>query len=209
MRIIAGKYRRRTLLTNPGETTRPITDRVKVILFDRIEGYLPDAHVADIFAGTGTMGLEALSRGASTVVFYEQDRRAHELLQQNVAKLHVEEETVCWRVDVLRTSFRPKGVENFLPYNVIFFDPPYRMTPSIKPGSPLFKSLVRLANPEISAEDALLILRCERRAEFSLPEAWRLDQSIIENRMALHFFRRGAETPRIEAEGEPAAETIG
>ncbi|MGD9854019.1 MAG: RsmD family RNA methyltransferase, partial [Planctomycetaceae bacterium] len=68
MRIIAGKYRRRKLLTKPGLTTRPITDRAKEPLFERLESHLEGARVADVFAGTGTLGLESLSRGARSVV---------------------------------------------------------------------------------------------------------------------------------------------
>ena len=64
MRIISGKYRRRKLLVNPGQTTRPVTDRVKVTLFDRLRDRLEGACVADVFAGTGSFGLEALSHGA-------------------------------------------------------------------------------------------------------------------------------------------------
>ncbi|HLJ10696.1 MAG TPA: RsmD family RNA methyltransferase, partial [Planctomycetaceae bacterium] len=71
MQIVSGKYRHRKLETNPGETTRPITARVKVALFDRLQPVLQQAKVADVFSGTGTIGLEALSRGAASVVFIE------------------------------------------------------------------------------------------------------------------------------------------
>ena len=102
MRIVAGRFRRRQLLVNPGQTTRPITDRAKVILFDRIEAKCVGARVADIFAGTGSLGFEALSRGAKTAVFAEADHRAHSLLKQNAAQLGIEQDVVCWRVDVTR-----------------------------------------------------------------------------------------------------------
>ena len=90
MRIVAGRLKRRKLRTNPGLVTRPITDRAKEMLFDRL-GTFDGERVADVFAGTGTIGLEALSRGASRVVFVEQDRLAHELLRENVAALGVED----------------------------------------------------------------------------------------------------------------------
>ena len=91
VRIIAGEFRRRKLLASPGLTTRPITDRVKETLFERIGDELVDRKVADVFAGTGSLGLEALSRGAKSVVFIESDRRAFELLEQNVATLGVQD----------------------------------------------------------------------------------------------------------------------
>ena len=127
MRIIAGEFRRRRLLANPGLTTRPITDRVKEILFERTQDLLVDRRIADIFSGTGSLGFEALSRGAQSVVFLESDGKAFELLKQNVAALGVEDRTLCWRTDALKSSFHPKGVDAFLPYDVVFFDPPYRM----------------------------------------------------------------------------------
>jgi len=192
MRIVSGKYRRRLLQTNPGETTRPITDRAKVSLFDRIQSLLDTGpRVADVFAGTGTMGLEALSRGAKSVVFFEQDAHAHELLKQNVEMLGVQAETVCWRTDVFRTSFLPKGeaCKDFVPYDVIFFDPPYRMTPKIKQNSLLFAALQRLGTTTLCAPDALLVLRCDEHAVFELPPAWQPDEIHRVNRMMLHFYR--------------------
>src|SRR5262245_1608079 len=108
MQIVSGKYRHRRLETNPGLATRPITARVKVALFDRLGPALQDARVADVFAGTGTIGLEALSRGARSVVFIESDRKAVELLRRNVQALRVEQETLCWHTDASKSSFRPK-----------------------------------------------------------------------------------------------------
>ncbi len=190
MRIVSGKYRRRVLQTNPGNTTRPITDRAKVILFDRLQPMLNQGpRVADIFAGTGTMGLEALSRGAKSVVFIEYDRNAHELLQQNVAMLKAEGETVCWRTDAFRSSFHPKGVPDFLPYDIIFFDPPYKLAPKIQTGSLLYAALERLASPTLCAPEALLILRCDDHAEFTMPADWKADQIHRVRSMMLYFFR--------------------
>lgn len=190
MRIVSGKFRRRLLLTNPGDTTRPITDRAKVILFDRLQPLLDTGpRVADIFAGTGTMGLEALSRGAKSVVFYEQNHEAHGLLKQNVETLGAKDQTVCWRTDVFRTSFHPKGCPDFLPYDLIFFDPPYKLASKIQPGSLLYASLERLANPELCSPQAWLIFRCENHAEFEMPPAWVLDQEHRVSKMILYFLR--------------------
>src|ERR687895_355607 len=100
MRIIAGRFRRRQLAAAPGTTTRPLTDRVKEHLFQRL-GAFDGERVLDVFAGTGTIGLEALSRGARTAVFVERDHKAFELLRKNVAALGVTDETLCWRADVL------------------------------------------------------------------------------------------------------------
>lgn len=213
MRIVSGKYRRRLLQTNPGDTTRPITDRAKVALFDRIQPILDlGPRVADVFAGTGTMGLEALSRGAKSVVFFEQDQTAHELLKANVEMLGAQADTVCWRTDVFRTSFHPKGeaCKDFFPYDVIFFDPPYRLTPKIKQNSLLYAALARLGTPVLCAPDALLVLRCDEHANFELPPAWQPDEIHRVNRMMLHFhrFRPGAAAPLETAtDADPSSET--
>ena len=89
MRIIAGEFRGRKLLPPQGQQTRPITDRVKQSLFDILAPSIEGAVVFDCFAGTGSLGLEALSRGASRAVFFERDRSAVRLLQENIRALGV------------------------------------------------------------------------------------------------------------------------
>ena len=195
MRIIAGKYRRRKIQTNPGMTTRPITDRVKESLFENIHQRIEGKRVADIFAGTGTIGFEALSRGASTVTFIEKDRTALALLKENVATLGCEEETLVWPADVLRCSYRPKGerVETFTPWEVIFSDPPYKMVPSILPGKPLWSSMKRLAKEDITTEDVTLVFRVPKRADFELPEEWKIDWSMTMSGMTVHICEKNSE----------------
>ena len=193
MRIVAGKYRRRKLFTNPGQVTRPITDYVKETLFQRIEEDIREKRVADVFAGTGTLGLESLSRGAAGVVFIENDRKAFELLRKNVAKLGVENETLCWRADALKCSYRPKGVEHLVPFDVIFFDPPYRMISDLLPGKPLFKSLERIGRKDVSTPKALLILRTPARAEFELPDCWKQQRRLDISGMAIYLCQKPAD----------------
>ena len=89
MRIIAGEFRGRQLLAAQSDVTRPITDRVKQSLFDILSPQIPQAIVYDCFAGTGSMGLECLSRGADRVIFFELDRSAVTLLRKNIQTLEV------------------------------------------------------------------------------------------------------------------------
>lgn len=196
MRIIAGKFRRRKLQTNPGNTTRPITDRVKESLFENIHKRIEGRRVADIFAGTGTIGLEALSRGAESVTFIERDRVALELLKENVATLGCEDETLIWPADVLRCSYHPKGerASSFTPWGVVFFDPPYKMVPSIIPGKQLWSSLKRLAKEDVTTEDVSLVLRVPRRAEFILPDEWHSHWSMTKSGMTVHICGKTAST---------------
>lgn len=190
MRIVAGKFRRRKLLTNPGLQTRPLTDRVKETLFEHLEEDLAGRRVADVFAGTGTIGLEALSRGAASVVFLETDRRALELLRQNVAALKVEDAALCWRADVLRTSFRPKGVPHLVPFDVVFFDPPYKMVADLKPDRPLYKSLERLGRDGVTSPAAILVLRTPEDAVFTVPPLWQHAHTFEFSTMSVHVYRK-------------------
>lgn len=192
VRIIAGTFRRRKLLANPGLVTRPITDRVKETVFESLPETLDGRRIADVFAGTGTLGLEALSRGAASGVFIENDRKAFALLRRNVSGLGVEEQVFCWRTDALKCSFRPKGLDHLLPYDLIFFDPPYRMIPSLRVGNSLFKALQRLARERVSSDHALLLLRTPENAEFDCPSAWDRERTIELSGMAVHLLRKSS-----------------
>ena len=189
MRIIAGKYRRRKLQTSPGQTTRPITSRVKESLFENIHKRIEGKRVADIFAGTGTIGLEALSRGAECVTFIEKDRVALELLRENVAHLECEADSLIWPADVLRCSYRPKGEQaaTFTPWDVVFFDPPYKMVSQVFPGKPLWTSMKRLGKNEITTAEATLVFRVPKHADFELPEPWQINWSLTKSGMTIHI----------------------
>ncbi|MCA9081174.1 MAG: 16S rRNA (guanine(966)-N(2))-methyltransferase RsmD [Planctomycetaceae bacterium] len=191
MRIIAGRYRRRKLFTNPGMVTRPITDRVKETLFERMEQRVRAARVADVFAGTGTIGLEALSRGARCVTFIEKDRKAIDLLRQNIEMLECEETTLVWPADVRRCSFRPKGnSDQFTPFDLIFFDPPYRMVSDIVPESPLWLSLRRLAREDVTSPNSTLIFRAPEHSHYELPPMWAVEWTLELSNMVVSVCRK-------------------
>ncbi len=207
MRIIAGQFRRRKLLANPGLTTRPITDFVKEALFSRLGDRLPGRRVADVFAGTGTIGLEALSRGAASVVFFEKDPRAFELLRRNVAKLEVEPKCFCWRTDLFRCSFRPKGDEaRFLPFDWIFFDPPFAMVEKCRSGSEIFRVLQRFARAEISSPEARLVFRVPTRTEFKMPSAWEEEDHWPFSHMHVFVYRKQAVSKDEPSDNESASD---
>ncbi|MCR9076771.1 MAG: RsmD family RNA methyltransferase [bacterium] len=125
MRIISGKYRRRKLLSPPdGAITRPFPDMVKEAMFNLLRGHFEGEAVLDCFSGTGTVGLEAASRGASQVVCIERDRRVTRVLEQNIEMLGAEETVEVVTGDALGpTAIHrcPKTV------HIIFYDPPYAM----------------------------------------------------------------------------------
>ncbi len=126
MRIIAGEFRGRKLLPPEGDVTRPITDRVKQSLFDILAPLLPGSRVYDCFAGTGSMGLECLSRGAVHATFFEADRSAVTRLKKNAATLGVVVRSAFITGDLFKwfdgAAARPPESR----VDVIFLDPPYR-----------------------------------------------------------------------------------
>src|SRR5262252_5394891 len=89
MRVIAGKYRSRRLLTPPGVQTRPTSDRLRETLFNVVAASVPDSIWLDVFAGTGAVGIEALSRGARSVYFVESSGRAVQTIRKNLAALGI------------------------------------------------------------------------------------------------------------------------
>lgn len=123
MRIISGEFGGRRILPPEGQVTRPITDRVKQSLFDILTPLLGEARVYDCFSGTGSLGLEALSRGAGQVSFFEADRSAILLLKRNIATLGVEGRTQVIGGDLFKWFKANTPAEERV--DVIFLDPPY------------------------------------------------------------------------------------
>ncbi|MEM7629969.1 MAG: 16S rRNA (guanine(966)-N(2))-methyltransferase RsmD [Planctomycetota bacterium] len=125
MRIIAGQYRRRRLQGPPaGATTRPIPDSVKEAIFNLLRGHFEGEAVVDLFAGTGALGIEALSRGASKVVFVERDRRVIKILEENLAEVGSPRAGEIAAGDALGTPALSRCPK---PVHIIFMDPPYAL----------------------------------------------------------------------------------
>ncbi|QUL38464.1 16S rRNA (guanine(966)-N(2))-methyltransferase RsmD [Erythrobacter sp. JK5] len=123
MRIIAGEWRGRKLVAPKGDATRPTADRTRETLFSMLTSRLGDfdgLRVADLFAGSGALGLEALSRGAAHCLFVEQDRAALDAIRSNIAAFDAREKTTIEAGSVLHLRAASE------PYDVLLIDPPYR-----------------------------------------------------------------------------------
>ncbi|MFC3052455.1 16S rRNA (guanine(966)-N(2))-methyltransferase RsmD [Kordiimonas pumila] len=124
-RIIAGTLKGRNLVVPAGRDVRPTTDRMRERIFSMLlHGRYPDmkgANVLDLYAGTGALGLEALSRGAARAVFVENARASIAAIKENIKTLRVEDET---EVRALNASLLPTSQ---MPFDIIFMDPPYNM----------------------------------------------------------------------------------
>jgi 16S rRNA (guanine966-N2)-methyltransferase len=129
MRIIAGQFGGRKLLAPPSDATRPITDRAKQSLFDILAPDIPEALVYDCFAGTGSMGLECLSRGAKFCTFFEAHRPTVARLNQNIVAMGVGDRSRVVPGDLFRwfnlAATRPASTEAS-GADIVFLDPPYR-----------------------------------------------------------------------------------
>jgi 16S rRNA (guanine966-N2)-methyltransferase len=120
LRVIGGKARGRKLRTVPGDTTRPITDKVKEALFNIIGGDIEGAAFLDLFAGTGSVGIEALSRGAQHVLFIELNRRPAEVVRENLKSTALEKDAVVIQGD----AFKILGKTASYRYDYIYIAPP-------------------------------------------------------------------------------------
>lgn len=189
MRIIAGQHKGRRLLASRSMTTRPITSRVKVALFNILGDTVADAVVADLFSGTGSMGLEALSRGAKYCFFAERDRQALAGLNRNIEVMALADRCRVWRGDIMRHLPRwLDGVDE--PIDLAFVDPPYALSERwcwAEAVEKLFAPLAAKMN-----DDGMIVFRCRRN--ISLPDA--LEPLCVRDRrdygkMSLIFMEKG------------------
>jgi 16S rRNA (guanine966-N2)-methyltransferase len=150
MRVIAGTLKGRRLVSPRGERTRPTADQVRIALMDTLTPWLGAARVLDLYAGSGAVGLEALSRGAAHATFVERDARAAGALRQNVETLGVGPRARLVRDDVVRALGRLATTgERF---DVVFLDPPY--------GTGLVRAaLARLGDGGVTAPGAIIVVQ--------------------------------------------------
>jgi 16S rRNA (guanine966-N2)-methyltransferase len=158
VRIIAGTRKGHTIAAPKGLGTRPTGDRVREAAFNLI-GPVDDAAVLDVFAGSGAMGLEALSRGARRCVFVESDRAACRAIDANLAKLRLTGALVVCRDALLALRQERAAARTF---DLVLCDPPYGEWPALEP---------RLAEPleAVLAEAGLLLIETDSRVEPQLP----------------------------------------
>ena len=156
MRIIAGTARRRPLKTVDGIDVRPTTDRIKETLFNMIQEDVPGCCFLDLFAGSGQIGLEAVSRGARSAVFVENNRKAADCIRDNIASTKFDRQTKLYQSDVFGTL---RAMEGKYQFDIVFMDPPYEKQ--------LEQEVLRcLSASSLLAEDALIIVEASKQTEF-------------------------------------------
>ena len=178
MRIIAGQWRGRTLAAPAGSRTRPTSDRAREGLFSMLTsrlGSFEGLAVADLFAGSGALGLEALSRGAAHCIFIDNDREAIAALKRNVAALDAE----------ARTEIRQQPAESApppdRPFDLVFLDPPYGLGLAEQ-------ALTHVANAQWLAPGALVSVETGERLA-AIPETLEVETERRFGKARLHLLR--------------------
>ncbi len=188
MRIIAGTKRGLKLLPPKGDTTRPIIDRVKESIFDVLYKYdlISDRKVADLFCGTGSFGLEAISRGAKQVCFVEQAAKIVEILKKNIENCNFVNESKVVRADAFKVGAPVWDSQE--KFALVFVDPPYALSCDAGEVSMLGRLMMILA--EQVAENAMVVLRTEKQVSVldSYGKLSMIDKRVW-GRMAVAFFR--------------------
>lgn len=157
MRVIAGSAKRLQLKTVDGIDTRPTTDRIKETLFNMISPEIYDCMFLDLFCGSGSIGIEALSRGAKEAVFVENNPKAMACVKENLQHTKLAKKALTLTRDVMTALYQLEGEKTF---DFIFMDPPYNQE--------LEKNALKyLAGSELIYEDSVIIVEASKETDFS------------------------------------------
>lgn len=157
MRVIAGTARSMPLRTVKGMDVRPTTDRTKETLFNILMPRIPGCRFLDLYAGSGSIGIEALSRGCASCTFVEKNRIHQNLILENLAFTHLEKNARLIRGDVDSILSRIEGDE---PFDVIFMDPPFNQ--ELEKGT-----LTYLSKSDLLAEGGVIVVEASPKTDFS------------------------------------------
>ncbi len=183
MRVIAGTAKRLPLKTVPGDGTRPTTDRIKETLFNMLQNDLYDIRFLDLFAGSGGIGIEAISRGAREAVFVEKNRKAADCIRENLKFTKLSDKAQVMPMDVLAAIGRLSGGASF---DIIFMDPPYQEGLEEQVLSKLLES-------SLVTEETLIIVEAAKETRFDyLDELGLVLQKRKEYKTNAHLFLQRA-----------------
>ncbi len=176
MRIIAGSAKGRPLKTLEGMNTRPTLDKVREAIFGKLQFMIPGSRVLDMFAGSGAMGIEALSRGADSCVFIEKNRQAMKIVMENAENCKLKDKSVFMLQDYKKACEALKGGEKF---DFIFIDPPY--------AEGMYESSFELAT-ELLFEDGMIVAEHDRA--ISKPIGFELIDEKHYSSVSVSYFKR-------------------
>ncbi len=181
MRIISGTARGTNLYTLEGETTRPTLDRVKEALFNIIQNDIREANVLDLFAGSGALGLEALSRGATKTVFCDTSKEAIKIINKNIEKTKFENNSIVLNEDYTKIVQNLKDK-----FDLIFIDPPYKKDIAVD-------AVKKIIEQDLLTNNGIIILETDNEQR-ELEQLKRIDVNIYDlrkyGRIKLIFLNR-------------------
>lgn len=182
MRVIAGKFKSRQLRTLRGNALRPTSDRLRETLFDILGDAVQDSVFVDLFAGTGAIGIEALSRGARRAIFVEHHGPAVKLIHENIKSLGIGAEAEIYPLDAMRGL--EKLASQRMAIDFIFLDPPYAQTREYQ------KVLEFIGSEEMLAPTGLVIAEHAKKLELPLfAEVLERTRVVGQGDSALSFYR--------------------
>ena len=156
LRVVAGDFGGRPLKTLEGKTTRPTTDKVKGAIFNMIGPFFDGGRVLDLFSGSGSLAIEAISRGMSSAVLVEKDRRAQAVIQENIKMTKSEEQFQLLKMDAARALTQLTGQ-----FDLVLLDPPYAK-------EQIVDNITQLEEQGLLSEEVMLV--CETDKGVDLPE---------------------------------------
>jgi len=159
MRVVSGSCKGRALKAVPGMNTRPTTDKVKEAIFNMIGPYFEGGQVLDLFAGSGGLGIEALSRGMDHCIFIDRDHKAIQTIYSNLKICHLEKQAEVFRTDAERAL--RAIVKRQLTFDLILLDPPYKK-------QKLSTLITFIYEHHLLNQEGVII--CEHSSDVNLPE---------------------------------------
>ena len=179
MRIIAGQARGRKLNTLPGDNTRPTLDRTREALFNILQTRVFDAQVLDLFAGSGALALEALSRGAESAVLCDKSAEACKVIRQNIDAVRVSEKAQLMNCEAQAAAKRLAGRK----FDLIFLDPPYHLRL-------VDEALRDIVQNDLLEENGLITAETAADEGFDVPEGLTIKNVRKYGKSLLHFIER-------------------
>lgn len=192
VRVVSGSAKGRPLKSVPGTGTRPTTDKVKEAVFSMIGPYFDGGTVLDLFAGTGGLGIEALSRGMESAVFVDMEPKSIDTVRANLKTVKLEAQAEVYRNDAGRalSAMEKRGKV----FDLVFLDPPYRL----KHGAELMQTMLQKG---LLSEEALIVL--EHESGYAYPEdipGFRQTKHAVYGETTISIYRVESALPGEEAE---------
>lgn len=181
MRIISGLLKGRKLKFIKDKNIRPTKDVVREAIFDTLRGWIENKKVIEIFAGSGILGIEAISHGAKKVIFIEKEKRAIEVIRENIENLKIEKKCEIIKGDC---EYEIEKLEN-LKYDLVIGDPPYDF-----PVSKLERIMEKMVKLNILKKNGILVIELEVKKEIPVPEDYEIIKKRRYGKTSLTYLRR-------------------